>query len=179
MVEDLNDLLTGNDFFNVTVSSTESRLLRAVIFSGSLGYCRAADSENRNKENCDKRKINVCSYHKHESAYERYHARNNGGERVVEHVVKAVNVVYKSGHNFTCGVIVEILYGELLKLQEKVASDFLDCALRYEHHNSRLKIGCENCHSVNDCKDYKRRRNVGKKFADSCVVSVANDYLNK
>ena len=66
VVKDLDNLLPGYCFFEITIHSTESRLLSAVVFFGKAAEQCSRSSDKRDRQHNDKRQHTVRRNHKNQ-----------------------------------------------------------------------------------------------------------------
>ena len=170
VVEDLNDLLTRYGFFNVAVYRTQCSLLTAVKLTGCLGNGGTAHCENRDEDNGDDGEDPVGGDHEDESTDERYTARDQRGQGVVEHCVDVVHIVGETGHDLTGGMRVKIANGELLQLGKEIVADLFQGGLSDVQHQTGLQVAGANTHQVNAKEDRQSGEEVNQNRGELCTA---------
>ena len=153
MAEYLDDLLTAEHFFNVTVDSTEVILLGNKVFSALAANFFGKDEHDQHHQNGNQCQVDTQSQHDDEYGNDRDQCCKGLRDALVDHLTQGIGIVGVQTHNFTMRVGVKKADWKSLHVNKHLVADTFEYTLTDINHQSVIDIGAENTNIVNNCKN--------------------------
>ena len=148
VVENLDDLLSLDHLFDVTVDNTDVLLLLGKVAPAALAHGHHHQQHQQQCEHCYQEQQGTHDNHHHHHADKGQRAGDNGAQTVVEHLGNGLNVVGVAAHQFPVGVGIKVAEGQVLHLGEQVPPNGLRGRLGDTDHDPGVDIAAQRSRDV-------------------------------